>query len=78
MVAAGRTVAATARFGGGPEPEPDELLGAPVRWPSPDRLSAGLTTVRGIGPVFGRLAAEAGVDDLFDLLWRLPWHNSAA
>ncbi len=72
MVAAGRTVAATARFGGGPEPEPDELLGAPVRWPSPDRLSAGLTTVRGIGPVFGRLAAEAGVDDLFDLLWRLP------
>ena len=71
-MAAGRAVAATARFGGGPEPGPGELLDAPVRWPRPDGLAAGLTSVKGVGPVFGRLAAEAGVEDLFDLLWRLP------
>ena len=71
-MAAGRAVAATARFGGGPEPGSRELLEAPVRWPRPEGLAAGLTTVKGIGPVFGELAAEAGVSDLFDLLWRLP------
>ncbi len=71
-MAAGRAVAATVSFGGGSEPGSAELLGAPVRWPRPEGLAAGLTTVKGVGPVFGELAAEAGVNDLFDLLWRLP------
>ena len=71
-MAAGRAVAATVRFGGGPEPGPGELIEAPVRWPRPEELAAGLTSVKGVGPVFGELAAGAGVNDLFDLLWRLP------
>lgn len=48
------------------------LLAAPVRWPRPSRLEAPLSSLPGIGPTLEARAAEAGVESLLDLLWRVP------
>ena len=71
-MAARRPVTAIAPFAGGPSPDLEELLEAPVGWPDPVALREGLTAVKGVGPVFAEAARESGVETVFDLLWRLP------
>ena len=62
------------RFGGGADqrPERKELLAAAVRWPDPALLVRPLTSVPGVGEKFSAQAAEAGVETVGDLLWRVP------
>jgi ATP-dependent DNA helicase RecG len=48
------------------------LLDAPVRWPSTARLDRPLSSIDGIGPKLEAEAREAGVQSVFDLLWRIP------
>ena len=71
-MAASRSVEPIVPFGGRPDDQAGDLLGAPLRWSDPAALRNALTTIRGVGPVFGDLAAEAGVETVFDLLWRIP------
>ena len=52
--------------------EQDRLLSAPVRWPRPEALDAPLTTLAGVGPKLTEAAAEAGIENLGDLLLRVP------
>jgi ATP-dependent DNA helicase RecG len=76
VVAAGEPVAPRPFAGAGPggkHPVPrGELLAAPVRWPSPERLARPLSTLPGIGPKFEAQAGDAGVRSVLDLLWRIP------
>jgi len=62
----------SAPFGGGAEPSREKTLGAAVRWPRPGRLDQPLSTLPGVGPTFEEKAREAGVETIFDLLWRVP------
>ncbi|MCB0828427.1 MAG: ATP-dependent DNA helicase RecG [Solirubrobacterales bacterium] len=70
-MAASQPVAPPA-LGGGARPSRAALLAAPVRWPRPERLDLPLGELSGIGPKLGSRAAEAGVETIFDLLWRVP------
>ena len=49
-----------------------ELLDAPVRWPVPAVLEAGLTHLKGVGPKLAEAGAELGIEDLGDLLRHIP------
>ena len=75
-MAAGEPVAPRPFGGAGPEggrPAPRaDLLAAPVRWPRPERLGLPLSSLDGIGPKLEASAAEAGVETVFELLWRVP------
>jgi ATP-dependent DNA helicase RecG len=59
-------------FAGASEPTREQLLAAPLRWPRPSLLGHPLTTLSGVGPRFAEAAADAGVETIGDLLWRLP------
>jgi ATP-dependent DNA helicase RecG len=48
------------------------LLEAPVRWPLYEVFSRSISVLPGIGPHFESAAAEAGVETVRDLLWRVP------
>lgn len=82
MVAAGRPIGSVpespARFGGTGGPDRTEMIGAPVRWPDPGSLDAPISSLAGIGPRSEELAAEAGVRNVRDLLWRVPRTYSEA
>ncbi len=71
-MAASKPVRAPQPFGGGKPPGRRQLLEARVRWPNPARLDRPLTDLPGIGPSFAEQASEAGVETIFDLLWRVP------
>lgn len=71
MVAASQPVAPPP-LGGGARPPRAALLAAPVRWPRPERLGLSLGELSGIGPKLASQAEEAGVETIFDLLWRVP------
>jgi ATP-dependent DNA helicase RecG len=71
VVAAGQPVAPPP-FGGGEPPDREALLEAPVRWPRSEPFDGPLSTLSGVGPKLEALAAEAGVETVFDLLWRVP------
>ncbi|MCB0857027.1 MAG: ATP-dependent DNA helicase RecG [Solirubrobacterales bacterium] len=58
--------------GAGELPDHKSLLDAPVRWPDPDLASNDLTALPGVGSTFAARAAEAGIETVGDLLWRLP------
>ena len=62
------------RFGGGADQRLTwkELLSAPVRWPDPAFPVRPLTSVPGVGEKFATQAAEAGVETVGDLIWRVP------
>lgn len=60
------------RFAGDGTPTRPQLLQAPIRWPRPSLLDEPLTRLDGIGPKLAEAAAEAGVETIFDLLWRVP------
>jgi ATP-dependent DNA helicase RecG len=49
-----------------------QLVGAPVHWPCPSLLDGPLTALSGVGPRMAAAAAEAGIETLGDLLWRVP------
>lgn len=59
-------------LGGGRAPARTKVLAAPVRWPRSDLLDRPLSDLPGIGPTFEQKAREAGVETIFDLLWRVP------
>ncbi len=69
-MAAGGAVARA--FGGGRELSRADLLGAPVHWPRPSVLDAGLQALPGVGPKSAAAAAQAGIRTIGDLLFRLP------
>jgi len=50
----------------------EELLDAPVHWPVPAVLDAGLTHLKGVGPKLADAAAEMGIEDLGDMLRHIP------
>jgi len=62
------------RFGGEKDsrPGPDELAAAPVSWPRPALASRPLSDLKGVGETLSARAAEAGVETIGDLLWRVP------
>ncbi|MBK8295351.1 MAG: hypothetical protein IPK93_11535 [Solirubrobacterales bacterium] len=70
-MAAGKRVVPVS-FGGGKAPAKAEALAVEVRWPRPDRLNQPLSVLPGVGPTFEEKAREAGVETVFDLLWRVP------
>ncbi len=70
-MAAGRPIAPPPFAGGDPSGR-EGLLSAPVRWPRADAFERPLSALRGVGPTYEGLAAEAGVKTINDLLWRLP------
>ncbi|MDQ2621546.1 MAG: hypothetical protein M3Y45_00735, partial [Actinomycetota bacterium] len=43
-----------------------------MRWPRPRRIEAELSSLPGIGPTLEARAADAGVETVSDLLWRVP------
>ncbi len=59
-------------FAGGGETDRDALIAAPVRTPRAGSTEAPLTTLPGVGPKLGAIAAEAGIETLGDLLLRIP------
>ena len=60
------------RFASETEQTAAELRDAPVHWPRPAVLDAGLTALSGVGPKLAEAAAEAGIATLGDLLLRFP------
>ena len=70
-MAAGRAVAVRS-FAGAAELERGELLGAPVHWPRPSVLEAGLAALKGVGPKTAETAAKAGLRSVGDLLFHVP------
>jgi ATP-dependent DNA helicase RecG len=62
------------RFGGGADQRLTwkELLSAPVRWADPAFPVRPLTLIAGVGEKFATQAAEAGVESVGDLIWRVP------
>jgi len=70
VVAAGGAVARS--FGSDRELTRADLLGAPVHWPRPSALAAGLSSLKGVGPKLSEAAAEAGIRTVGDLLYRVP------
>ncbi len=59
-------------FAGVGEPSAAELRDAPVHWPRPSVLEAGLEALDGVGPKLAAAAREAGIATVGDLLYRLP------
>jgi len=59
-------------FGGEREQRRGELLSAPVHWPRPSVLEAGLGALKGVGPKSAEAAAEAGLHTIGDLLFNVP------
>jgi ATP-dependent DNA helicase RecG len=62
------------RFAGAAADEPSaaELRDAPVHWPRPSVLEAGLEALDGVGPKMAAAAREAGIATVGDLLYRVP------
>ncbi|HEX2266226.1 MAG TPA: ATP-dependent DNA helicase RecG, partial [Solirubrobacterales bacterium] len=69
-MAAGRPVARS--FAGARELERGDLLAAPVHWPRPSVIEVGLSALKGVGPKLAEVAAEAGLNTVGDLLYRVP------
>ena len=59
-------------FAGVEQPAVPELLAAPVRWPRPSLLQAPVSGLTGVGPRLREAAADAGINSLADVLWRIP------
>ncbi len=59
-------------FAVGSESDLGALLAAPVRTPRPAALQAPITSLSGVGPKLAAIAAEAGIETIADLLWRVP------
>jgi ATP-dependent DNA helicase RecG len=59
-------------FAGVGEPSAAELRDAPVHWPRPSVLEAGLEALDGVGPKLAAAAREAGIATVGDLLYRVP------
>ena len=59
-------------FAGLAEPTAADLLAAPIRWPRPSRLETPVSSLSGVGPRLREAAADAGIDTLADVLWRVP------
>jgi ATP-dependent DNA helicase RecG len=73
VVAAGGAVKENASsFAVGCESGSEALVAAPVRIPRATSLQAPLTSLSGVGPKLGAVAAEAGIKTIADLLWRVP------
>jgi len=62
------------RFGGQADDRPGnpELLAAPVAWPEPSLAAQPLDSLPGVGEKFSVQAAEAGIETVGELLWRVP------
>ena len=71
MVAA-RGAVAVHGFAGVGEPTRAELRAAPVHWPRPSVLEAGLEALDGVGPKLAEAARAAGIATVGDLLYRFP------
>jgi ATP-dependent DNA helicase RecG len=59
-------------FAGARELGRADLLAAPVHWPRPSILAAGLSSLKGVGPKTAEAAAAAGIRTVGDLLYRVP------
>jgi ATP-dependent DNA helicase RecG len=59
-------------FAGVGEPSRAELRDAPVHWPRPSVLEAGLAALDGVGPKLAEAARAAGIATVGDLLFRFP------
>ncbi|HZO04772.1 MAG TPA: ATP-dependent DNA helicase RecG, partial [Solirubrobacterales bacterium] len=59
-------------FAGERELTPAELRAAPIHWPRPSVLDAGLQALQGVGPKSAETASAAGIATVWDLLLRLP------
>ncbi len=59
-------------FAGEGEPTRAELRSAPVHWPRPSVLEAGLEALDGVGPKLAEAARAAGIATVGDLLYRFP------
>ncbi|HVT00312.1 MAG TPA: ATP-dependent DNA helicase RecG [Solirubrobacterales bacterium] len=59
-------------FAGIGEPSRAELLGAPVHWPRPSVLEAGIEVLDGVGPKLADAARRAGIATVGDVLYRFP------
>jgi ATP-dependent DNA helicase RecG len=70
-VAAGGSVGVRS-FAGAGELSHAELRDAPVHWPRPSVLEAGLQALDGVGPKTAEAAAEAGIRTVGDLLYHVP------
>lgn len=74
MTPAGESLRPPPGFGGeeGSRPRAVELAVAPVRWARPGLACRPLDVLKGVGATFSAQAAEAGVETIGDLLWRVP------
>ena len=59
-------------FAGARELGRADLLSAPVHWPRPSVLAAGLSSLKGVGPKTAEAAAAAGIRTVGDLLHHIP------
>jgi ATP-dependent DNA helicase RecG len=59
-------------FAGVGEPSRAELRAAPLHWPRPSVLEAGLEALDGVGPKLADAARAAGIVTVGDLLYRFP------
>jgi ATP-dependent DNA helicase RecG len=59
-------------FGGASELTKAQLRDAPVHWPRPSVLDVSLAALEGVGPKLSEAAAEAGLGNIGDLLFRFP------
>ncbi len=59
-------------FAGVGEPSRAELRAAPVHWPRPSVLEAGVEALDGVGPKLAEAARSAGISTIGDLLYRFP------
>ncbi len=59
-------------FGSGAAQTREALLAAPLHGSRPSGLRAPLQSLAGVGPKLAAIAAEAGIESLADLLWRVP------
>ncbi|HEX4732661.1 MAG TPA: ATP-dependent DNA helicase RecG [Solirubrobacterales bacterium] len=69
---AARGAVAVRGFAGIGEPTRAELRAAPVHWPRPSVLEAGLEALDGVGPKLADAARRAGIATVGDLLYRFP------
>jgi ATP-dependent DNA helicase RecG len=69
---AARGAVAVRGFAGIGEPSRAALRDAPVHWPRPNVLEAGLEALDGVGPKLADAARAAGITTVGDLLYRFP------